>query len=663
MEDLKKKVDSLIETINKHNKSYYIDDKPSITDFEYDKLMKELMDIEERNPELRFDYSPSLRVGGVALSSFSQVEHKVKLLSLDNSYNGEDLRDFDTRVGKEIDEEYNYVVEYKIDGLSVALRYENGIFVEGATRGDGQIGENVTENLKTIKSIPLKLTKPVNLIVRGEVFIPKDKFAQLNESQEEKGLAPFANPRNAAAGSLRQLDSKITSTRPLDIFIFDLLDGDLGTNSHGEALAELAKLGFKVNGAKKCSSIEQVIDYCIETTDTRHDLTFEIDGMVTKIDNLAQRGALGVKVKSPKWAIAYKFPAEEKITVVKDILVQVGRTGVLTPKAELEPVEVAGSIVSYATLHNQDYIDEKDIRIGDSVVIQKAGDVIPAVVRVIMEDRKDDFEKFTLPSECPECGSETKRAEGEVALRCINSYCPAKVRRGIMHFVSKNAMDIDGMGEAVVTSLIKSEHIKDVADLYYLHNHRDVLLELERMGEKSVDNMLAAIEKSKDNDLNRLIHGLGISLIGSKAADTVSKKMGNLERMMEVSLEELTLIDEIGEKMALSLVEFFSVTDNIEMLRKIKDAGVNTSSKFVQKDESELIFNGLTFVVTGTLSSFSREEAKALVADLGGKVSSSISKKTDYLLYGEKAGSKLKKATDLGVKTLTEDEFLEMIKK
>jgi len=663
MKDLNVKVENLIELINKHNKEYYIEDKPTITDFEYDKLMRELMDLEDSNPELRFDYSPSLRVGGAALSSFSQVEHKVKLLSLDNSYNGEELRDFDMRVQKELDEQYDYVVEYKIDGLSVALRYENGIFVEGATRGDGQIGENVTENLKTIKSIPLRLTKPVNLIVRGEVFIPKNKFAKLNESQEEKGLAPFANPRNAAAGSLRQLDSKVTASRPLDIFIFDLLDGDLGTNSHSEALLSLKELGFKVNGAKKCSLIDEVVDYCIETTDTRHDLTFEIDGMVTKIDNLAQRDALGVKVKSPKWAIAYKFPAEEKITVVKDIIVQVGRTGVLTPKAELEPVEVAGSIVAYATLHNQDYIDEKDIRIGDSVVIQKAGDVIPAVVRVVMEDRKDSFEKFTLPSECPECGSKTERAEGEVALRCLNVYCRAKVIRGIMHFVSKNAMDIDGMGEAVVAALINSEHVKDVSDLYYLHSHRDALLELERMGEKSVDNMLYAIEKSKDNDLNRLIHGLGISLIGSKAADTVSKKMGSLDRMMTITVEELIEIDEIGEKMALSLVEFLNAPENVTMLTKIKESGVNTSSKFVQKKESELIFSGLTFVVTGTLSGLSREEAKAIITDLGGKVSSSISKKTDYLLYGDKAGSKLKKATDLSVKTLTEDEFTEMIKK
>lgn len=663
MKDLRSKVDKLIEKIDKHNREYYIEDKPSITDFEYDKLMKELMEIEEANPELRFDYSPSLRVGGDALSSFSQVEHKVKLLSLDNSYNGEDLRDFDARVRKEIDEEFDYVVEYKIDGLSVALRYENGIFVEGATRGDGQIGENVTENLKTIKSIPLKLSKPLNLIVRGEVFIAKDKFVELNESQEEKGLAQFANPRNAAAGSLRQLDSKITSSRPLDIFIFDLLDGDLKTSSHSQVLTRLSELGFKVNSGKKCSNIDEVIDYCIKTTDTRHDLSFDIDGMVTKIDNLAQRDALGFKVKSPKWAIAYKFPAEEKITKVKDIIVQVGRTGVLTPKAELEPVEVAGSVVAFATLHNQDYIDEKDIRIGDSVLIQKAGDVIPAVVRVVMEDRKDSYEKYTLPSICPECGSATERAEGEVALRCINLYCPAKVRRGIMHFVSKNAMDIDGMGEAVVTGLINAGYAKDVSDLYYLHSHRDALLELERMGEKSVDNMLVAIEKSKDNDLNRLIHGLGISLIGSKAADTVSKKIGSLDRLMNISIEELTAIDEIGEKMALSLVEYFATEENIEILSRIKDAGVNTNSRYVQKEESELILSGLTFVVTGTLSSFSREEAKSLISDLGGKVSSSISKKTDYLLYGEKAGSKLKKAGELAVKTLTEDEFSEMIKK
>ncbi len=663
MSDLKKKVDELIEKINKHNREYYIEDNPTISDFEYDKLMQELIKIENSNPELKYSYSPSLRVGGEALSSFNQVEHKVKLLSLDNSYNADDLKDFDSRVKKELDEDYDYVVEYKIDGLSVALRYENGIFVEGATRGDGQIGENVTENLKTIKSIPLRLKEPLSLTVRGEVFIPKEKFASLNKTQEESGLSQFANPRNAAAGSLRQLDSKITASRPLDIFVFDLLDGDLGTNSHSQLLAKLKELGFKVNSAKKCSDIDEVVNYCLNTTTTRHDLSFEIDGMVVKIDNIEQRRALGEKVKSPKWAIAYKFPAEEKVTIIKDIIVQVGRTGVLTPKAELEPVFVAGSLVTYATLHNQDYIDEKDIRIGDSVVIQKAGDVIPAVVRVVMEDRKDSFEKFSLPSQCPECGSETQRAEGEVALRCLNPYCPAKLRRGIMHFVSKNAMDIDGMGESVVTALINAGLIKDISDLYYLHNHKEELLSLERMGQKSVENMLEAIEKSKANDLNRLINGLGISLIGSKAADTISKKMSSLDNIMKASVEDLLAIDEIGEKMAQSIVSFFSQRENIELLNKIKESGVNTQSKFVQKDEEELIFAGLTFVVTGTLSEFSRDDAKKLISDLGGKVSSSISKKTDYLLYGEKAGSKLQKALDAGVKTITEVDFLQMINK
>lgn len=661
MNNPKDQILKLIETIEEHNRRYYVEDNPNITDHEYDELMKKLMKLEEEYPELRSPYSPTSRVGGAALSSFGQVNHKVKLLSLDNAYNEQDLRDFDQRIRKELSEEFSYVVEYKIDGLSVALRYENGVFVEGATRGDGEVGENVTENLKTVKTIPLMLKNSADVIVRGEVFIPKEKFLKLNESQEEKGLSQFANPRNAAAGSLRQLDSKVTASRPLDIFVFDLLDGGGQPKSHHEILNGLKDLGFKVNHSHKCSTIDEVIEYCIGMTEKRHDLSFDIDGMVIKIDDIGQRERLGFKAKSPKWAIAYKFPAEEKTTKVEDIIVQVGRTGVLTPKAKLTPVEVAGSVVTYATLHNQDYIDEKDIQINDTVVIQKAGDVIPAVVRVIVEERDGTQIPFKLPEECPECSHKTERLEGEVALRCVNPYCPAKLRRGIMHFVSKGAMDIDGVGESIVTSLINQGLIKDVSDLFYLKENREILLTMERMGEKSVDNMLEAIESAKERDLGRLLNGLGISLIGSKAADTISKSLKNIEAVMSADFDTLTSIPEIGDKMANSIIEFFATKENIDIIEKLKAAGVNTESKHVEKSENELIFAGMTFVVTGTLKELSRDDATKIIQDLGGKVSSSVSKKTNYLVYGEKAGSKLTKAEELGINKLTEEEFMELV--
>ncbi|BEP29867.1 NAD-dependent DNA ligase LigA [Helicovermis profundi] len=658
MQEIEKKIKELKSLIIYHENKYYNEDNPEISDFEYDELMRELIELEVKYPNLKTTDSPSVRVGGVALKNFNQVNHKVKLLSLDNSYNKNDLINFDLRINKEvkIDE---YIVEYKIDGLSVALTYENGNFVKGATRGNGEIGEDVTENLKTIRSIPLKLKEPLNIIVRGEVFISKKQFALINEIQETEGKEQFANPRNIAAGSLRQLDSKVAAKRHLDILIFDLLEGDLNLNKHDEILDKLEAIGFKVNNHKKCNDINEVAKYCESMISERHNLDYEIDGMVIKVNDINSRNSLGIKAKSPKWAMAYKFPAEEKETVVKDIVVQVGRTGVLTPKAEFEAVEVAGSTIRWATLHNQDFIDEKDVRIGDTVFIQKAGDVIPAVVRVVKEKRTGEEKKFKLPLYCPECGGTTLRKEGEVALRCTNENCPAKLRRSIIHFVSRVAMNIDGVGEAVVTELIKNGFIKNYSDLYFLKDKKDELLNLERMAEKSVDNMLESIENSKSNDLSKLINAFGINLIGAKAAKTISKKLKTMDNIIDASFATLNSIDEIGEKMANSIIEYFSHEDNLQRIERLKKANVNMVSLENEKDEKELIFKDLTFVVTGTLKKYKREEIKGLIESLGGKASSSVSKKTSYLVYGDKAGSKKEKAISLGVKTISEEEFKE----
>jgi len=661
IKDIKSVTADLTLTLNYHSEQYYNFDNPKITDADYDKLMNKLIEIETEYPEYKKPDSPTQRVGGAALTSFEQVRHNVKLLSLGNAYSGNDLLDFDARIEKDVTEKVQYTVEYKIDGLSVALRYENGLFVEGATRGDGEVGENITENLKTVRSIPLKLKEPVSLTVRGEVYFPKKNFEALNRRQEEQGLQAFANPRNAAAGSLRQLDSKITASRPLDIFVFDVLSGDVPHDSHAQNFEYLKSLGFTVSNYQTFDSMESVAGHCDGMIEKRHDLPYEIDGMVVKIDSIAVRDQLGVRAKSPRWAIAYKFPAEEKETVIKDIIVQVGRTGVLTPKAHLEPVEVAGSTVSYATLHNQDYIDEKDIRIGDHVIIQKAGDVIPAVVRVVTDKRSGTEEPFKLPEGCPECGESTHRARGEVALRCVNPNCPAKMRRGIIHFVSRTAMDIDGMGERQVEQLLKSSLILDYSDLYYLKEKRERITMLERMGEKSVDNLLVSIEKSKENDLSKLLAGFGISLVGERAASTLSKSFKTIDAIIAADHVALTAVDEIGEKMADSIQVFFKDAVNIERINKLRDAGVNMTSTEEEIVDLDEFFGGKTFVLTGTLTTFKRTEAKKIIESKGGKVSGSVSKKTDFVIYGENAGSKLTKAGELGVNTMTEAEFVEMV--
>lgn len=652
------RIEELTQKLNQYNYEYYVKDNPTITDFEYDQLLEELSKLEEQFPEFKAIDSPTERVGGEPLDAFTQVAHTTRMLSLDNSYNAEDLRDFDKRVKKEVSD-VEYILEMKIDGLSVALKYEAGILVQGATRGNGEVGENVTENVKTIYTVPLKLKEPIDIEVRGEVYIPKTGFERLNESQEELGLQAFANPRNAAAGSLRQLDSKVAAKRPLDIFVFNVLNGGKEEiQTHDENFDYLNELGFTTTTAFKCSSIEEVISKCEEMIEKRHDLIYDIDGMVIKVNNLSQREALGVKAKSPRWAIAYKFPAEEKTTVVKDIIVQVGRTGVLTPKAELEPVFVAGSTIAFATLHNQDYIDEKDIRIGDTVVIQKAGDVIPAVVRVVTEKRTGEEVVFALPDKCPECNQEAIRLDGEVAKRCVNPTCPAKLRRGFEHFVSRNAMNIDGLGPAVITMLIKEGFVTKLSDLYDLEQYKDQMYTIEGFGEKSIVKMLDSIEKSKENELHQFINGLGIALIGSKAAKVLSQYFGSIEALIDASTEELIAIDEIGDKMALSFKNYFDDEKHREMVATLKEKGL----KFIVKSQGNNTLNGLIFVLTGTLEKYSRKELQIILEAAGGKVSGSVSKKTDVVIYGEKAGSKLKKANELEVLALNELEGLEYLK-
>jgi DNA ligase (NAD+) len=655
------RMEALIAEINQHNKAYYEQDAPTITDQAYDQLMQELMDIEAAHPDWRQVDSPSQRVGGQPLEAFSQLTHQVRLLSLDNSYDANDLRDFDNRIQKEIGSDYNYVVEYKIDGLSVALTYENGILISGATRGNGEVGEDVTENIKTIHSIPLKLKEDIDIIVRGEVYFPKEKFRLLNEQQEAAGQQPFANPRNAAAGTLRQLDSRITAKRPLDIFVFNVLQGDVPSDFHYDNQAHLVDLGFTTTDNFLCHSIEEVISLCESMIEKRHDLPYEIDGMVVKVNRISQRDTLGVKAKSPRWAIAYKFPAEEKTTVLKEVIFQVGRTGVVTPKAEFDSVEVAGSVISRATLHNEDYINEKDIRIGDTIVVQKAGDVIPAVVRVVEEKRTGNEVPVLMPTECPECASSLVKQEGEVALRCLNDHCPAKLRRGIEHFVSRTAMNIDGLGISIINLLIQNEMIKDYADLYYLNERREDIAALERMGEKSADNLLKSIEKSKVNGLDQVLAGMGIQLIGAKASKTVAEHFKSIDALMAASHDQLVSIEEIGDKMALSLMDFLAEPENKGRIDRLIAAGVDMTYSKGTEILGEA-FKDKKVVLTGTLQEFSRTDAKKAIEAQGGKVVGSVSKKTDYVLVGESPGSKYDKAVDLGIEILDESAFKVLIK-
>lgn len=659
--DVKKKMDELIDLINYHSNKYYNEDTPEISDFEYDNLMKELMKIETEHPELKREDSPSTRVGGKPLDKFNQVTHKIPMLSLSNAYSAQDLKDFDKRVRESVNKDVEYVVEFKIDGLSVGLTYVDGVFKTGATRGNGVIGEDITQNLKTVKTIPLKIDDKEEIIVRGEVYISKENFEKINEQQEENGLQLFANPRNLAAGTLRQLDSKLTAKRPLDIFIFNLeYMQNEKFKTHSQSLEYLSNLGFKVSpNFKICKTIEDVIEHIEYWTVNRSDLSFEIDGMVIKVNDLEEREQMGYTAKSPRWAIAYKFPAEQKKTKLKDIIVEVGRTGTITPTAILEPVRLAGTVVARATLHNEDYINEKDIRIGDTVLVQKAGDIIPQVVEVIKEDRTGDEIKFHMPEKCPVCHEPTVRLEGEVAVKCINMSCPAQIRRGIIHFASRDAMNIDGLGESIISLLLDNKIIKDVADLYYIK--KEDIVNLERLGEKSATNLINAIEKSKNNDLYRLINGLGIKYIGVKGAKVLAKSFKSLDDIINSSIEELTNLEEFGEVMADSVVEFFKEDKNIVVINKLKEVGVNTLSSNSEDNGLANIFDKMKIVLTGTLPTLKRNDAKELIEARGGKATSSVSKSTTFVLAGEEAGSKLTKANELGVTVIDEAKFLELL--
>ena len=660
-EDIKLQIDNLIDKINYHSDKYYNQDTPEISDFEYDMLMKELIKLEAENPEFKRVDSPSNRVGGMALDKFDQVTHKNPMLSLSNAYSAEDLRDFDRRVREMTDGDVEYVVEFKIDGLSVGITYENGEFKSAATRGNGIIGEDISKNAMTIKSVPLKIDDKREIIVRGEVYISKENFEKVNEYQEEHDLPIFANPRNLAAGSLRQLDSKLTAKRPLDIFVFNLenINELEGIDTHSDSLEYLKKLGFSVSeNYKICKSIDEVIEFIEYWTENRGSLKFDIDGMVVKVNNIEQRNEMGFTAKSPRWAIAYKFPAERKKSKILDIEVEVGRTGTITPTAILEPVRLAGTSVSRATLHNEDFIREKDIKLFDHVIVQKAGDIIPQIVEVVKEDRTGDEKDFVMPSVCPECGEPTVRLEGEAAVKCINISCPAQIRRGMIHFVSREAMDIDGMGESIITLFLKEGLIKDVSDIYYLK--KEQIVPLERMGEKSADNLIKAIEKSKSNDLWRLINGLGIRFVGVKGAKILASNFSSLDEIMNADVERLQQLEEFGSIMSESVVKFFREEQNLAVIQKLKDAGVNTEAGEDKSEGIPQLFEGMKIVLTGTLPTLKRNQAKEIIELRGGKATSSVSKSTTFVLAGEEAGSKLTKANDLGIKVIDEDMFLKL---
>lgn len=665
--EAEKRIKELRDLINYHNRQYYVYDNPVISDAEYDKLMRELEELEKKFPELITPDSPTQRVGGEPLPYFAQVVHRTPMMSLANAFSADELRDFHRRVVGTVGEDVQYVVELKIDGLAISITYENGLFKTASTRGDGLVGEDVTQNVRTIKSVPLKLDfpegqAPAVLEVRGEVYLPKEDFRKLNEEREEEGLPLFANPRNAAAGSLRQLDPKITAKRPLAVFMYQLGYAEgVEFETHYEVLEFFKKIGLRVNPhVVLFDKFDDVVDYCLSWNEKRHDLPYEIDGMVIKVNSLRQQEILGATAKSPRWAIAYKFPAEQKTTVVKDIIVRVGRTGVLTPTAILEPVRVAGSTVSKATLHNEDYIKEKDIKIGDTVIIHKAGDVIPEVVEVVKEKRTGKERDFEMPRRCPECGSEAIRLPGEAAYRCTNTTgCPAQIKRSIEHFASRDAMDIRGLGPAIVSLLISQGLIKDAADLYYLK--REDLVPLERMGEKSAANLLSAIEESKKRPLDRLIYALGIPYVGSRTASLLSEAFGSISELEKATYEDLIKVPEIGDKIAESILAFFRQEQVRDLLARLKAAGVNMEAK--KREEGPRPFEGLTFVLTGTLEKYTRQQAKELIEELGGRVTGSVSKKTDYVVVGKDPGSKYENALKLGIKILNEAEFEEMVEK
>ncbi|GGE79930.1 NAD-dependent DNA ligase LigA [Priestia taiwanensis] len=664
--EVETRVHELRTILDKLNYDYHVLDTPSASDAEYDRYMQELIALETAHPDLQDPSSPSVRVGGTVLEAFEKVVHRTPMLSLGNAFNEGDLRDFDRKVREDSIGDVAYVCELKIDGLAVSLRYENGVFVQGATRGDGTIGEDITNNLKTIPSIPLRLKDAISLEVRGEAYMPKPSFEKLNVERVEKGEMLFANPRNAAAGSLRQLDPKIAASRNLSYFVYTLAGlGESTLEKHSEGIDYLEKLGFKTNPYRRvCPSIEDVLAYVEEWQAKRPELPYEIDGIVIKVDSLRLQESLGATAKSPRWAIAYKFPAEEVTTKLIDIELSVGRTGVVTPTAILEPVRVAGTVVQRASLHNEDLIREKDIRIGDTVVVKKAGDIIPEVVNVLVERRTGNEEEYRMPTHCPECESELVRLEEEVALRCVNPSCPAQIREGLIHFVARNAMNIDGLGERVIAQLFEAGLIHTVADLYDLK--KEQLLALERFAEKSATNLIQAIEASKKNSLEKVLFGLGIRHVGAKAAKTLAQHFETMDRLQEANVDELIAINEIGEKMAQSIVTYFDNEDVVALIGSLREHGVNvtyTGAKPVNIEESDSVFAGKTVVLTGKLEQLTRSEAKKKIEALGGNVAGSVSKKTDLVIAGEAAGSKLAQAEKLQIEVWSEEQLLQELNK
>lgn len=661
MSNLKERYEELKKNIKYHANKYYNEDDPEISDFEYDMLMVELKNIEKEHPEYITEDSPTQVIvsEGKVDSHFAEVIHEVPLQSLQDVFNTNDVVDFCNRM-KEIVHNPTYVVETKIDGLSVSLEYKKGIFVRGATRGDGLVGEDVTLNLNEIKNIPKKIKDEIDITVRGEVFMPHSAFERLNEEREVIGEKLFANPRNAAAGSLRQLDPNITRERNLDIFVFNVQKSDsISFTSHYESLMFLKEQGFNIIPLLyKANDPKSVLEAINKIGDSRDNLEYDIDGAVVKVDNLNQREEIGVTTKTPKWAVAYKYPPEKKETIVKDIIIQVGRTGALTPLAILEPVKVAGSIISKTTLHNEDYIKDKDIRIGDSVLIQKAGDVIPEVAEVLKDKRTGQEKIFEIPRICPVCGAEAVREDDEAVIRCTGIECPARLFRSLVHFCSRDAMNIDGLGPAIIEQLLDKNMINNIADIYSLTTEQ--VESLDKMGEKSANNLISAINKSKENSLDRLITAFGIRHIGAKTAKVLVKRFKNINDFLKATVDDYIFVDEVGEVMADSLVSFFSSKQTIDLINRLKAVGVNMKS-----EENEIIDNrflGQVFVLTGTLAKFTRQEASKIIEKYGGKTSSSVSKKTNYVLAGDEAGSKLTKAEKLGINIISENDFLEMIK-
>ncbi len=655
---IEKRIAELTEIINKANHDYYVNDNPTITDQEYDRYMEELMRLEDAHPEFKKVDSPTQRVGSEVISEFKKVTHEIPMLSLGDIFNEEEIIDFDEKVKKVVPHP-KYVAELKIDGLSVSLLYRNGELVRAATRGDGVTGEDITHNAKTIKDIPLKIKQPIDIEVRGEIYMSKASFKKLNENG-----ANFANPRNAAAGSVRQLDSKVAASRNLSCFIYHLPDPeDYNIYTHSDALRFMKELGFVVNpNNRKINNINELMEYVNHYTKERPNLPYEIDGIVIKVDDLNDQQRLGFTARSPKWAIAYKFPAEEVLTRVKDIICTVGRTGQVTPSAILEPVRVMGSLISKATLHNEDYILSKDIRIGDIVSIKKAGDVIPEVVKPIVERRDGTEKKFNMVEKCPICGEGLTRKEDEAAYYCLNEHCPARKQEKLFHFTSRHAMNIIGFGDRIIEDFYNLGYLKDDDDFYHLHEHKEELKELEGFGERSIEKLLDEIEKSKNNSLERLLFGLSIRHVGTKTADILAREFKNMDNLMKASFEDLASIKDIGNTIAKSVYDFFRDENNINLINKLKEDGVNMIY-LKEVSNEETVFTGKTFVLTGSLERFTRDEAKIRIEQLGGTVSSSVSKKTSVVIAGAEAGSKLTKAQDLGITIWDEEEFLNNLSK